>query len=293
MPKTMDRCETKILANYRKQPRKQAVHKEKIKLLSHVVPVVMALACTATSAEATWSKHQHREIPFSVAELYLELNHTDGDLGIHSRIDGEPWKWLSITTPRERRMLDIRVHGRLKKQGLTELFFESAEPGFDELEPEAFLRRFPEGIYEVEGKALNGIELESETELSHVLPAPAGNIRVAGTPLPEDCDEDPIPEIPVPDVDHPWVVSWDPVTESHPEIGKPGTIEVVKYELYIERESPEPIKLFMDLPPDVTVMTVPFANGAIGPGEEFKVEVLVRESSGNQTAVESCFSTTN
>ena len=36
------------------------------------------------------------ELPFSEAQLYFELNHTDGDLGIHGLIDGDAWKSLEI-----------------------------------------------------------------------------------------------------------------------------------------------------------------------------------------------------
>lgn len=43
----------------------------------------------------------------------------------------------------------------------------------------------------------------------------------------------------------------------------------------------------VDLPPSVTELDVPA--GFIELGEEFKLEILVREASGNQTAVESRF----
>ena len=40
-------------------------------------------------------------------------------------------------------------------------------------------------------------------------------------------------------------------------------------------------------------MTVPREFLALGePGDEFKFEILVREASGNQTAIESCFRVT-
>ena len=84
--------------------------------------------------------------PYDEANLFFELNNTDGDLGIHALIDGEAWKKLKIEDPRGRKMLDIRVKGRLKRQGLTEIFFESAEPTFDELDPQDFFRRFRLGI---------------------------------------------------------------------------------------------------------------------------------------------------
>ena len=101
------------------------------------------------------------EIPFDVAEVFFELNKTDGDLGIHAMIDGEPWKRLQIEDTKERRILGVGVRGRLRRQGLTEIFFESAEPTFDELPPSVFFHRFPEGTYEVEGVSLEGDELEN------------------------------------------------------------------------------------------------------------------------------------
>jgi len=51
-------------------------------LLSPVAPVALA--------------NDDDEIPFSVANVFFELNNTDGDLGIHALIDGEPWKKLKI-----------------------------------------------------------------------------------------------------------------------------------------------------------------------------------------------------
>ena len=85
------------------------------------------------------------EISFDEAEIFFELNNTDGDLGIHALIDGDAWKKLRIRDPRGHKVLDIKVAGRLKKQGLTEIFFESAEPTFEELLPEDFFDRFRKG----------------------------------------------------------------------------------------------------------------------------------------------------
>jgi hypothetical protein len=231
-----------------------------------------------------WDGHEDNgeEDPFADAELYFELNNTDGDLGIHSLIDGEPWKRLSIEDPRERQMLDIRVQGRLRWQGLTELFFESAEPSFDELSPKKFFRRFPEGEYEIEGITLEGEELESTAVLTHLLPAPPANVMVSGIPAAEDCDVDPLPS-----VGTPVIISWDVVTLSHPDLGRTNMpIEVVKYQVVVEEEVSGAV-LSVDLPPTVTELEIPA--GFIALGDEFKFEILVREESGNQTAVESCF----
>ena len=259
-------------------------------LLLPVFLVAVVALILGAAAPNCWAEDDGEEIPFDVAEIFFELNNTDGDLGIHALIDGEPWKKLEIEGPGERELLNIYVQSRLRRQGLTELFFESAEPTFDELSPERFFRRFREGEYEIEGRTLEGDELESTAWLSHVMPAPPDGITVSGQNMAPTCDdEDEEYEeelIPAIEAGEPVVISWDPVTTSHPEIGEDGAIEVVKYELVVEEEE-SGLVLSVDLPPGVTELEIP--SGFIDLGEEFKFEILVREASGNQTAVESCF----
>lgn len=220
------------------------------------------------------------ELEWDVAELFFELNNTDGDLGIHANIDGGPWKRLTIEDVKEKKILNIRANGRLRRQGMTQLEWESAEPTFDELTPAQFFRRFPEGTYEIEGMTLDGEELESEVELSHVLAAPPGNITVNGQEAAEDCDS---PILPV--VTTPVFIDWDPVTESHPEIGTPGVdVEISRYQFFVERDE---IKLSVDLEPDVTEFPVPDA--FLNDGGVWKYEIIARTQGGNNTAVETCF----
>ena len=241
--------------------------------------LVAALPITGT----VWAEEDEEEIPFDEAFVFFELNNTDGDLGIHAKVDGDEWKRLEIEDPRDRRMLKINVRGRLRRQGLTELFFESAEPTFDELPPAVFFNRFPEGIYEVEGLSLDDEELESESELTHLLPAQP-EPSVNGMPYVEDCDEDELPEF---NLEDDVVLSWDPVTHSHPVLGRTNQpITVVNYEVVVEIDE-TPWKATAILPPDVTEFEVPEEILALG--EEIKYEILVREQSYNQTAVESCF----
>jgi hypothetical protein len=223
------------------------------------------------------------ETPFDEADVFLELNDTDGDLGIHALIDGDAWRRLEIEGPGEREMLDVRVSGRLGRQGLTELFLESDEPSFDELPPAQFLKRFPEGPYEIEGTTLGGEERQSTDVLTHVLPAPPANVRVSGVAAAENCDADPLPK-----VGEPIVIDWEPVTASHPEIGVPSAaIEIAGYQLVVEREEPTLLVFSVDLPPSVTEFEVP--SDFIALGDAFKFEILAREKSGNRTAIESCF----
>ena len=246
--------------------------------------VAVMVIILAAAAPKVWAEDNGE---FEEANIYFELNDTDGDLGIHALIDGDPWKRLEIEDPRERKMLNIFVQGRLRRQGLTELFFESAEPTFDELSPERFFRRFPEGEYEIEGTTLDGEELESEVFLSHVMPAPADNIYVNGTPAAEDCDA---PLLLENDAGEPVLIRWDKVTTSHPEIGKTDPdIDIVGTQFVVEYEDDDENTFVysVDRPGDATSFEVPVDFLVLS--DEFKFEILVREASGNQTAVESCF----
>ena len=256
-----------------------------IRHLRLTVPLAVVAILAGASASAGSNNDDggdEEETPFDEARLFFELNDTDGDLGIHSLVDGDAWKRLQIDDPNDVRMLDVFVLGRLRRQGLTEVFFESAEPTFDELTPDAFFKRFPEGVYDFSGRTLEGQELDSEVTLSHILAAPPGNIRISGAPSAENCDADPLPS-----VNAPVTISWDPVTKSHPEIGKQGAVEVEHYQLVLEREEPTLLVFSVELPPDLTEFTIP--DDFIALGDAFKFEIIVKATNGNQTAVESCF----
>ena len=274
--------------------------KRHLRMLAILIVPVVALILGAAAPEL-WAGGHHDEddeIPFDEAEIFFELNDTDGDLGIHALIDGEAWKRLEIEDPRERKMLNIKVKGRLRKQGLTEIFFESAEPTFDELDPEDFFKRFPEGIYEIEGLTLEGQEMESKTELTHVMPAPP-EPTVNGDPMAEQCDPDEAGYDATVVTGLPVTIAWDPVALSHPDpdgggagVQSPIEVTIRNYEVVLEVELEVNGEEFASvisviLPPDVREFTVP--EEFIGLGDEFKYEVLAREESFNQTAVESCF----
>jgi hypothetical protein len=255
-------------------------------LTAIVIGVAVGVLSLATFApEWTSEAVAQNEIPFDVADIFFELNNTDGDLGFHALIDGEPWSKLEIEDPKENTILVVKNTGRLRQQGITELFFESAEPPFDELPPVEFFKRFPEGKYEISAITLEGDELESTDTLKHIMPAPPDNITISEEQAAENCDADPLPE-----VSEPITISWDPVTLSHPEIGTPNSspkIKIVGYQVVVEREAEPVLKFTFDLPPDETMVELPV--GLIASGDELKLEVLVREESGNQTAAETCF----
>lgn len=223
------------------------------------------------------------ETPFGVADVFLELNDTDGDLGLQAFIDGDPWKQLEIEDFAGKKIFQVRVSRGLADQGVNEIFFESAEPGFDELPPEEFLARFPEGTYEVSARKQGGGELESEVQITHLLPAQPGNISANGQVLPFDCEV----EAP-PNVGTPVTISWDPVEFSHPDIGTTNApIEINRYEVVVEFEASDNAVFTMELDPDQTAIDVPSQLLALG--DVFKLGVVAQETTGNRTVIESCF----
>lgn len=263
------------------------------KMAMWFVILVMVVAIDFTvSVPLSWAISRD-EIPFTRADIFFELNNTDGDLGIHALIDGAPWKSLEIEDPKENRLLKIRVNSRLRRQGLTEIFFESAEPPFDELSPEQFFNRFPAGTYRFEGITIDGNEIDSKTELSHVMPAPP-EPTVNGRPMTNNCESEAtvVTHLPV-------TIKWPKVTMSHPAkkgggaaIQPPIPVFIHNYEIIIEVIVGEEGNAFSSvmnaiLPPNVTSFTVP--KEFISLGDKFKYEVIAREESFNQTAIESCF----
>lgn len=248
-----------------------------------------ALVLTAVSvgllamAGTTFAQEDEDEIPFAEAELFFELNNTDGDLGIHSSIDGEGWSRLRVEDPAGRRMLNIRLRGRLRRQGLTQLAFESTEPPFDELSPDVFFRRFPEGEYEITGLTLDGEEMESEALVTHVIPAAPTNILVNGALLPDGCDDGSSPSV---SAGSDILIDWDPVVTTHSVVGSPlgsPDIDIVLYQIFIDQGN---FGLAVDQDPSDTDLLIPA--GLLRTGLVV-IEILVREESGNQTASESCF----
>lgn len=289
----------------------------------------LAAVAMAAASPSVWAQDDdgdEEENSFDEAFIFFELNYTDQDLGIHAKIDGDAWKRLRIENDDDELMLDIRVRHELQLQGLTELFFESAEPTFDELDPVTFFRRFPEGEYDIEGYTLDGEERESEVYLSHVIPAAPDNVIAGGEPSAslEMCEQEP-GEDPIPVVANAGdgvTISWDAVTMSHAArwagdedkiaLGEDGIIDVRYYEVVVEIDESD-FKATAIIPGDVTEWELPGDFFELAEGEDgfaqYKYEILVRTNvhddddnpvlveidgevdnlPGNKSAIESCF----
>jgi hypothetical protein len=270
---------------------------QRLRLLPFLLATMMVIMLAA--APMLWAQADHDDCELDEAHIFFELNNTDGDLGIHALIDGEAWEELYIydpdnhdgSNPTGDPMLSVWAEGRLGLQGLTELFFESAEPPFESddpeeepLDPAEFFARFPEGEYLITGTN----ELGCPVEISHVMPAPP-MLYVNGQPAAKDCDAD----LPVVYRYMPVFISWEPVDTYHPELGESGPVTIHNYEVVVEIDE-TPWKTSTILSPNETSFLVPKEILALaefdGEGEaEVKFEVLVRDENWNQTAVESCF----
>jgi len=238
-----------------------------IRMLPVFLVAAIALILGATAPQV-WAGGYFCVEELDEAEVFIEFNSTDTDRGIQFFWDGEPWKWMRVKNESRRAVLDVIAQRNVRAQGLTEGFFESAEPKENELPADKFFARFPEGDYTFRGRTLDGCWLVGEAELTHDLPTPA-----------------------VLDLDEFPSIAWEQ------PLGDEGPV-VVGYEVVVELVVIEngDEHVFVDtatFPGDVTAFTVSpefitliDAAEDAGTLDELKVEVIAREASGNKTITE-------
>ncbi len=222
------------------------------------LPVVLAAAALILASAGPSSAAE-----FSEARIYIEFNQTGNDLGYHVSLDGEDWKRLEIENPNEVLVFQVRGFAAYRQLGMTELFFEGAEPNLDEFPLDDLLALFPEGVYEFEGLTVDNVELESEAILSHAVPNGPGNVTATLG------------------ANHSLVISWDAVT-TVPEGFPNRPISIVGYQLIVARFQ-------VTVPANVTSVTVPPEFVASLPSGLNLFEVLAIDVSGNQSITESSF----
>lgn len=216
-------------------------------------------------------------IPLADARIKIEVNSTDGDAGIQIFLDGVGWDNCQVSDPDGFTGLDIQALASVGMQGITELFFESAEPSFEEQTLAELLALFPEGKYIFDCRTTEGKMLKSSATLTHNIPAG-----------PEVVSPEETAEV---DPTMPVVIEWEEVTagfDNGEGLGlNPGVI--AGYEVIVERLS-DHLRFSITLPATATFVTIP--PEFIKPKTEYKFEVLAIEQSGNQTITESSFKTT-
>jgi hypothetical protein len=198
---------------------------------------------------------------FEEARIYIEYNASANDLGFHVSLDGEDWKTLKIVDPTGKTIFEVTGKAAYKNLGMTELFFEGAEPNLADFPLDELLALFPEGTYRFIGKTVDGVNLLSTATFSHAVPA--------GPEVSSTLDGDTL------------VIGWSPVT-APPECFPDRPIDVTGYQVIVGFFQ-------VTLPGTATSVTVPkefVAALAAGP-QPF--EVLAIDASGNQTITEGSF----
>lgn len=200
---------------------------------------------------------------FEATRIYIEYNSTDNDLGFHVFLDAEEWKSVRIVNPAGVTIFDVAGKGPYGNLGLSELFFEGAEPSLDSFPLDKLLALFPEGKYKFNGVTPDGIRLAGTGTLSHAVPAgPIVSSEVNGDDV---------------------TIRWEPVTGPPPGFPQ-RTITIVGYQIIVD-----PFQV--TLPASSTQVTLPrefvqsLARGSHG------FEVLAIDASGNQTITAGSFET--
>lgn len=236
------------------------------KYLSSFFLVSTASFILVITALPVWAAGQFCVVELDEVEVFIEFNYTDDDRGIQFFWDGDAWKRMRVRNASGKSVLDVIAQRNVRAQGLTEGFFESAEPTGDELPADEFFARFPEGEYKFKGRTLDGCRLVGEADLTHDLPTPV------------EIDLDAFPHI-----------QWQQPAGGPAVVGYEVVVELVVNEGDDER-------VFVDtatFPGTVYAFTVSQefldvvdAAGDEGNLEELKVEVIAREASGNKTITE-------
>ena len=221
-----------------------------------VAAVAMTVGSTARKSRAA------EDVSLSFSRIYWEYNSSANDLGVHVTLDGEDWKRLKIVNPNGRTLFVVEGRGPYEQLGMTELFFEGAEPSLADFPLQDLLALFPEGEYEFAGRTVDGAEIDGTWIFSHAIPdGPAVSAVVGPGNL--------------------LVINWTPVTSPPP--GFPNRpITIAGYQVIVG-------SFQVTVPATATSVTVPPEFVASLASGEQPYEVLAIEANANQTLTEGTF----
>ena len=217
-----------------------------------MLPVLSSVAFAVSlvgTAPTSWAQDEPPE--FSNLRALIEINATDGDAGFQVEIDGDDWKQVTLRDPNSKRIYEVKGRRSVGDQGLTENFFESAEPSCDEVALDVVLSRFPEGLYEFAGRTTENEKFEGEAILTHALPAVPVNLDFAN--------------------DSSMRISWEwpgdsPGLGNCPFTGHPGGApqilqdegDLFGFQVVVAREEPDPLVEFVvELAPTERDVVIP------------------------------------
>jgi hypothetical protein len=196
-------------------------------------------------------------LEFSELFLTLEQNATDGDTEVVIFAKGQDagLKRLVITGPDGKHVGVFNSNG--KGIGIREFVLESAEPP----DLDVVLASFPQGVYTISGRTVDGECISGTAELSHAVAPPTTLL----TPTEEQV-------VPINSV----VLSWSPVAGAE------------RYVVELNNENNGAESTFQVFPP-TTSMAIP--SQFLQAGAEYQFGVGVRTTNGNITFVETTFFT--
>ncbi|MGH7712307.1 MAG: hypothetical protein ACREOG_13535 [Gemmatimonadaceae bacterium] len=218
-------------------------------------PATGASALDPVSEASLERKADGAQIPFANLKMILEFNSTDNDLGVQLFLDGEDWQRIAGFDPRGQEFVEVETGGRLHQLGLTELFWESAEPS-----PAEVLALIPAGNYRYTGTTVAGESLTGTAHLSHSLPPAPSFTPTDGA---------------VVDMNN-FVITWQ-------SIGG-----LASFQLIVVDEA-SALELVVDLRPSITSFRVP--PEFLRRSTEYKIEVLAVAQNGNKTISEATVET--
>jgi hypothetical protein len=242
------------------------VREKSIAMTRHThVSLVVAMLILLFTAPSLWA------VPFGQTKIIIEVNATAGDAGIQVSVDATGWNRLQVFDPNGQKIVDITGNSSVGQQGITELFFESAEPSLAEQSLNELFARFPEGVYKFVGTTVDGKKLTGSATFKHNIPAgPVILAPVGGT------------------ANAPVIIEWQQVSDPFP--GTALAVNVIGYQVIVERVKPQPLRVFsVDVGAAATQVTVP--PEFLEANAEYNFEVLAIEASGNQTISEGSFTT--
>lgn len=228
-----------------------------------------ALAETCTVPEGTGRTINH-------ANLFIEDNAGDGDIGVHGYFDDHGWSELCVFDPAGDLILHVRPEGRMGDLGIAGVFFESREPEYAEWDYAALKAAWPEGDYALRALGSDGELLTGAALFTTVLPTSPHIMSPATVPEAEDV---PLPVVPVDDLK----VEWQPVTTS--QDGRPIVIRA--YQVWVNKENHADANGFsrpnfdVHVGADTTSFVIPAA--FFDAASIYEIEVVAIEETGNQT----------
>jgi hypothetical protein len=221
-------------------------------------------------------------IELSDASIIIEVNSTDGDAGFQVFLDGDGWRNARVYDSIGRQVLHVSAIGGLKNiGGGTELFIESSEPEYEDLDGMLeLIELLPEGEYYFLARTTDNNWATGTAEFTHDVPAGPEILNPIGPENEDGCVTGVF-------VDSTFI-EWSPVTT---DIFGEGGIEIEGYQVIVEADDDEAphLEFSVTVPAATTMVSVP--PEALAEGFAFTFEVLAIEASGNQTITESCFET--